>query len=91
MNSSMQPVIELGRQTLEAALLVGAPLLVIAMVVSVLINILQVVTSIQDATVATVPRLFITAAAAVLLMPWMLRKLIAFTLHVLGDFSVYTR
>ena len=57
----LEQVIQLGRTTLEYAILAALPLLAVATVVSVLINILQVLTSIQDQTVSTVPRLLATA------------------------------
>ncbi len=82
----MEDVILLGRHTLQAALLVGAPILIIATLVSVAINIVQVLTSVQESTVATVPKLLATAGAALLLMPWMLRRLAAFTLELFSDF-----
>ncbi len=87
----MGDIVTLGRKTLEAALLVSAPILLIATVVSVLISIVQVLTSIQDSTVSTVPRLAATAAAALLLMPWMLRKLAAFTVATFSEFHPMLR
>jgi flagellar biosynthetic protein FliQ len=51
----LEQVIQLGRTTLEYAILAALPLLAVATVVSVVINILQVLTSIQDQTVSTVP------------------------------------
>jgi flagellar biosynthesis protein FliQ len=82
----LEQVIELGRTTLEYAILAALPLLAIATAVSVVINILQVLTSIQDQTVSTVPRLLATALSAMFLLPWMLRHLAAFTIHLFSDF-----
>ncbi len=82
-----QHVIELTRRTLEIALLLGAPLLLIATVVSLLVNIAQVLTSIQEPTISTVPRLAAVAVAAFLLMPWMLRRLEVFTIGLFSDFA----
>lgn len=82
-------VVSLGRQTLETALLIGAPLLVVVTVVSVLINVGQVLTSLQDVTISTVPRLAVVAVTAFLLMPWMLRRLVMFTLHLFSDFRPF--
>ena len=79
------------RRTIETALWMGAPLLIIATVVSVLINIAQVVTSLQEATVSTVPRLFAVAAATLLLMPWMSHRMTAFTVQLLSDFRPFLR
>jgi flagellar biosynthetic protein FliQ len=85
----MEMVVELGRRTLETALMVCAPILLIATVVSVTVNIVQVLTSVQEMTIATVPRLLATAGALLLLMPWMLRKLTQFTLQILSNFRLY--
>ncbi len=82
----LEQVIQLGRTTLEYAILAALPLLAIATVVSIVINILQVLTSIQDQTVSTVPRLLATALSAMFLLPWMLRHLAAFTIHLFSDF-----
>ena len=85
----METVVELGRRTLEAALMVVAPILLVATVVSLTVNVIQVLTSIQEMTIATVPRLLATAGAILLLMPWMLRKLMQFTLQILSNFRPY--
>jgi flagellar biosynthetic protein FliQ len=85
----METVVELGRRTLEAALMVVAPILLVATVVSLTVNVIQVLTSIQEMTIATVPRLLATAAALLVLMPWMLRRLAQFTLQILSNFRPY--
>jgi flagellar biosynthesis protein FliQ len=87
----MGEAVELARRTLEAALWLGAPLLLIATVVSLLINIVQVLTSLQDATLSTVPRLAAVALAAFLLMPWIVRRLGVFTVQLFSDFRPYLR
>lgn len=84
-------VIAVMRQTLETALWMGAPLLIVATVVGLLINVVQVLTSLQDTTVSTVPRLFAVAAATIVLMPWMAHRLTAFTLQMFSDFRPFVR
>jgi flagellar biosynthetic protein FliQ len=79
------------RNTLEIAFFLVAPLLLIATAVSLLVNVAQVLTSLQDQTISTVPRLAAVAAAALLLMPWMLRKLVVFTVGMWGDFRPLVR
>jgi flagellar biosynthesis protein FliQ len=79
------------RQTLETALWMGAPLLIVATVVGLLINVVQVLTSLQETTISTVPRLFAVAGAVLLLMPWMAHRLAAFTMHVFSDFRPFVR
>jgi len=87
----MEEVIQLGRFTLQSAILSAAPLLAVVVVVSVTINVVQVLTSIQDQTVSTVPRLLATALGAMFLLPWMLRHLAAFTVQLLSDFRPLLR
>jgi len=77
--------VELARKTLEIALLLSAPILLVATVVGLLVSILQVMTSVQDMTLSTVPRLFAVALVTFLLLPWSLRKLMMFTVQVLTD------
>jgi flagellar biosynthetic protein FliQ len=84
-------VVAVLRQTIETALWMGAPLLIVATVVGLLINVVQVLTSLQDATVSTVPRLFAVAIAVILLLPWMTHRLTAFTLQMFSDFRPFLR
>jgi flagellar biosynthesis protein FliQ len=88
---STQQTVELARRTLETVLWIAAPLLVIATVVSLLINILQVLTSLQESTLSTVPRLAAVAAGIFLLLPYMVRRLALFTITLFSDFHPYLR
>jgi flagellar biosynthetic protein FliQ len=88
---SPQQTVALARATLETALWMAAPLLVIATLVSLLINIVQVLTSLQEPTLATVPRLAAVATALFLLLPWMVRRLTVFTILQFSDFRPFVR
>jgi flagellar biosynthetic protein FliQ len=87
---SPEQVVSMARQTLEAAFWVAAPILISATVVSLLINIGQVMTSVQDPTVTTVPRLAAVGGIVFLLTPWMLHHLVAFTINIFSDFRAFT-
>jgi flagellar biosynthesis protein FliQ len=84
-------IVALLRHTLETALWVGGPLLIAAVFVGLVINVAQVVTSLQDMTVSTVPRLAAVAAMVLFLMPWMTRRIGAFTVQLLSDFKPFVR
>ena len=86
-----EQVVALARGSLEIALWLGAPLLVVATVVSLLINVVQTLTSLQDATIATVPRLAAVAIATLLFLPWMLRKLMFYTIGLWSDLHPFLR
>jgi flagellar biosynthetic protein FliQ len=84
-------VVLLGRTMLEEVMILVGPILAVAILVSLTVNIVQVLTSLQDNTVSTVTRLLVTGAALFFLMPWMWRHLSHYTLGVLSDFHGYLR
>lgn len=86
---SPDQAVELARKTLDITLLICAPILIFATVIGLVVSILQVVTSIQDTTVSTVPRLAAVAISAFFLAPWMFHEMVAFTLRLLADFHPY--
>jgi flagellar biosynthesis protein FliQ len=86
-----EQVVTLFRHTLQMSLLLGAPLLLVAIAVSLLVNVVQVLTSLQDQTLSTVPRLAAVAGAALLFFPWMLRKLMFFTIGLWSDLHPFVR
>ena len=86
-----EQVVALFRSTLQMALLMGAPLLLVAVFISLLVNVAQVLTSLQDQTLSTVPRLAAVAAAILLFFPWMLRKLMFFTVGLWTDLHPFVR
>jgi flagellar biosynthesis protein FliQ len=82
-------VVFLGRTVLEEVILLAGPILGVAILVSLLVNVFQVLTSLQDMTVSSVARLIATGSALFVAMPWMWRHLAHFTLTMLSNFQVY--
>ncbi|MBW8039396.1 MAG: flagellar type III secretion system protein FliQ [Planctomycetes bacterium] len=72
-------VIFLGRQTLETALLVAAPVLLTCVIVGVVVTLLQAVTSIRDMSLTVVPKLMAVGFVTLLFGNWMLGALLKFT------------
>ena len=72
----------------EVMILVG-PILIVAITVSLGVNVIQVLTSLQDMTVSTVSRLLATGGALFLMMPWMWRHLVQYTVNIFSDFHGY--
>ncbi|MCL6544852.1 MAG: flagellar biosynthetic protein FliQ [Bryobacteraceae bacterium] len=81
--------VQILRQTLMTAFWVGLPLLAIGFVAGLIVGLVQIATSIQDASFNTVPRLLAFLGGLLLTMPWMLEKLKAFTLALLKDLARY--
>jgi flagellar biosynthesis protein FliQ len=87
----LEQAIDLGRLTMREVFLLASPILAVAVLVSLTINIVQVLTSLQETTISAVPRLLAVASAVFFLMPWMWRQICQFTLQLLGDFHPYLR
>ncbi len=79
-------VVSLARLMLQEVVILSSPVLVVVVAISLIVNILQVLTSLQDQTLSAVPRLLATGAVLFLLMPWMWRHLGHYTLNLLTDF-----
>ena len=88
---NLEMIITLSRRTLEEAILISAPVLIVGIVISIIVSILQVMTSIQEVTISTVPRLAAVAAALFVSLPWMLRHMVTFTIHLFGDFHAFLK
>lgn len=59
-------------------LLIGLPVLGITLVVGVIVNVLQVVTQVHEASLNFIPKLVTAGAALLVFGPWMLRQLVQF-------------
>ena len=70
---------------------IAAPLLAIGLVAGIVMSLLQIVTSIQDTSFSTVPRLIAFLAGIILLLPWMLMKMMAYTTGILEDLPRFAR
>lgn len=71
--------IELVRDALLLAGLLLAPVLAAIFLISLLVAVLQALTSLQDPTVSLLPRLLIGGLTLVCLLPWMMERLTDFT------------
>lgn len=84
-------VVLLGRMILQEVIILAGPILAVAIFVSLVVNVVQVLTSLQDTTISTVARLIATGGALFVSMPWMWRHLATFTLATFSDFHQYLK
>jgi flagellar biosynthesis protein FliQ len=82
-------VADLMRQLLREAMLLSAPVLLVAAATSFLLSLLQTLTSLQDQTLSTVPRLLVVVTLLFAGAPWLLRHLVGYTLALFTDFHRY--
>ncbi len=84
-----ETVVHIINQAFWVAFLICAPLLAIGFVASLFVNLIQIFTSLQDSAFSTVPRLGAFLCGFLFLLPWMLKKISAYTILVLGDLGRY--
>ena len=65
-------VMAMGYEAMKMALLLAAPMLLVALVTGLLISLFQAATQINEATLSFIPKLLAVFATAVIAGPWML-------------------
>jgi flagellar biosynthetic protein FliQ len=83
-------VVDLMRNVFLITFWLALPILAVGFVVGIFMSLTQILTSIQDSSFSTVPRLTAFMTALVLAMPWMLGKLIAYTVALFADFARFS-
>jgi flagellar biosynthetic protein FliQ len=76
--------IDIARETIIVALKLGAPVMLLALVVGLIIAFLQALTQIQEMTLTFVPKVLVILLSLLLLLPFMLSTLTAFTESLVG-------
>lgn len=84
-------IAQIGKEALKTALLVAGPALLVSLVVGLLISIFQVVTSLQDQTIAFVPKIVAVMAVVAISFPWMMHVMLRFTTRMFTDFNAVVR
>jgi flagellar biosynthetic protein FliQ len=84
-------VINLAREALKTAIYVAAPALIVSMVVGLTISVFQVVTSLQDQTIAFVPKVIAVMVVVAISFPWMMQVMLRFTTRMFTEFNGVVR
>ncbi|HXC45761.1 MAG TPA: flagellar biosynthesis protein FliQ [Solirubrobacteraceae bacterium] len=72
-------VVNLASQAMSLALKIAGPLLIVALVAGLAVSIFQAVTQIQEQSLTLIPKIIGVAAVMIVLGPWMLGQLVAYT------------
>lgn len=75
----MPSVVDWSREAIRMAVVLGAPLLLAALVVGLVVGVVQTLTQMHEPVVGQVPRLLAVAAVTLVLLPWMLSVWVAYT------------
>ena len=71
-----ETIMSMGNQAIMVSLALGAPLLLVALVVGLVISIFQAATQINEATLSFIPKLLAVFATMVIAGPWMLNQML---------------
>jgi len=83
MDSSL--VIDWSREAVRMALVIGGPLLGVALVVGLIVGIVQTLTQMHDPVVGQVPRLVAVLLAALVALPWLIGRWVAYAVELIGS------
>lgn len=81
--------VEIIRKLLVEAMILSAPLLVSAALISLLVSLAQTLTSVQEQTLTAVPRLVAVFVVAMVTLPWTVHRLVNYTVHLFSNFHRY--
>ncbi|MSU41425.1 MAG: flagellar biosynthesis protein FliQ [Pedosphaera sp.] len=74
--------VEILKGMMTNIVIVAAPLLLVGMVVGLAVSLFQAVTSLQEQTLAFVPKALSVTALLFLIMPWLVRTLVDYTTSI---------
>jgi len=75
-------VLSVMKDAIQTAIIVSAPILLVATVVGLIISIFQATTQIQEQTLTFVPKLLVVALVGLLMGSWMLHSIVDFTTRI---------
>ncbi len=82
-------VISIAEQAIWIVLIVSGPLLLIALIVGLLVSIFQATTSIQEQTLAFVPKIVAVLVGIIFFGPWMISQITSYVYNILNNLDRY--
>ena len=81
----LETAVDLVRNATYLALIVGAPVLIVSILVGLAISILQAVTQIQEQTLNLVPKIVLMAFTMLLVLPWAIQRVMEYATTLIQD------
>ncbi len=72
-------VVDLARNMIMTALMIAAPMLVVALAMGLIVSVIQAVTQIQEQTLSFVPKLVAVAVTFIVALPWIIQIMVKYT------------
>jgi len=84
-------VLYMAKEAVGAVLLVGGPILGVSLLVGLLVSIFQAMTQIQEQTLTFIPKVVAVVVVLLVLGPWMLSVLTAYTSTLFKELATFGR
>jgi len=82
-------ITQMAQQALMIVLIVSAPMLGLGLIVGLLVSVFQATTSIQEQTLAFIPKIIAVFVAILIFGPWMLRIMVEYVTNVFVNLPFY--
>lgn len=82
---------DISSEALKAILITAGPALAVSMIVGLIVGFFQAITQIQEFTLTFVPKIVAVFLCIFFLLPWLANQMIAFTVNLLGNVTVYIK
>lgn len=82
-------VIQLAQHALVIVMLVSAPMLGLGLIVGLMVSVFQATTSIQEQTLAFIPKIIAVFVAILIFGPWMLRIMVGYVTEIFRNLPLY--
>ena len=82
-------VVQLGQEALLIVMIVAAPMLGLGLIVGLMVSVFQATTSIQEQTLAFIPKIIAVFVAILIFGPWMLRIMTEYLTNILVNLPGY--
>jgi len=86
-----QTVITLGKDAITVVLTLSAPLMAVGLLVGLVVGIFQTVTSVQESTLAYIPKMVAVFLAFLVCLPWMIQVIVAYAAALFGNLQNFAR
>ena len=82
-------VVQLGQEALFIVMIVAAPMLGLGLMVGLMVSVFQATTSIQEQTLAFIPKIIAVFVAILIFGPWMLRIMVEYVTNIFVNLPQY--
>jgi len=86
-----ETVTSLMAEAIKITLVVGAPMLIVGLLVGLAVSVFSAVTQIQEMTLTFVPKIVVVYLVLLMSLPWMIEKLTTYTVNLFSSIPTLVR